>query len=196
MQNNIELTPHFKLREFTESATAKKHGIDNTPPPEVKENLRRLCVHTLEPLREAMGLPVIITSGYRCKALNERMTHHSIRSQHMEGCAADFYVGQPQGSGFRVQDCPSGESAHSRDHSNKLGSPLAQSQISGHRERLIRAFRTIILDEKIDYDQLIIYPSFIHVSYISRERNRRSLTKANGNGHYCALTRTEALMLV
>ena len=196
MQNNIELTPHFKLSEFTESATAKKHGIDNTPPPEVKENLRRLCVHTLEPLREALQLPVIITSGYRTKALNSIIAHAAERSQHMEGRAADFYVAQAPVSGFKFQDCPSGESAHVRDNSNKLGSPLAQSQTSGHREWLIRAFRTIILDEKIDYDQLIIYPSFIHVSYVSRERNRRRLTKANGNGHYCALTRTEALALI
>ena len=192
MQNNIELTPHFKLREFTESATAEKHGIDNTPPPEVKENLRRLCVHTLEPLREAMGLPVIITSGYRCKALNERITHHSIRSQHMEGCAADFYVGQPQGSGFRFQ--VSGTDDKHLEH--ETGESPMKLETSSRRELLIKAFRQIILDEKIDYDQLIIYPSFIHVSYISRERNRRRLTKANGNGHYCALTRTEALALI
>lgn len=189
---DIFLTPHFKLREFTESATAEKHGIDNTPPPEVKENLRRLCVHTLEPLREAMGLPVIITSGYRCKALNEWITHHSIRSQHMEGCAADFYVGQPQGSGFRFQ--VSGTDDKHLEH--ETGESPMKLETSSRRELLIKAFRQIILDEKIDYDQLIIYPSFIHVSYVSRERNRRRLTKANGNGHYCALTRTEALMLV
>lgn len=203
---DIFLTPHFKLREFTESATAEKHGIDNTPPPEVKENLRSLCVHTLEPLREAMGLPVIITSGYRCKALNERITHHSIRSQHMTGQAADLWVqglrfkvqgSEAASSKFKVQGCPSGESAHARDNSNKLGSPLAQSQTSGHREWLIRAFRTIILDEKIDYDQLIIYPSFIHVSYVSRERNRHGILKAQGNGKlgYGRLTLANALRI-
>ena len=82
---NIQLSPHFELREFTESATAREYGIVNEPPPEAVENLKALCVNTLEPLREALGLPIIITSGYRCKALNELITHHSTRSQHRTG---------------------------------------------------------------------------------------------------------------
>ena len=98
---DIQLSPHFKLNEFTKSRTARQHGIDNTPPPEAVENLRALCSHTLEPLREALGLPIIITSGYRNKVLNERITHHSATSQHMSGCAADFYVGQSTVSSFR-----------------------------------------------------------------------------------------------
>lgn len=96
MKDNTVLTPHFKLREFTESATAMKHGIDNRPTPEVVENLRRLCTHTLEPLREKLGLPIIITSGYRTKELNEIIVHASRKSQHMSGQAADFWV-----SGFK-----------------------------------------------------------------------------------------------
>ena len=106
MQNNIQLSPHFELREFTESATARGYGIVNEPPPEAVENLKALCVNTLEPLREALGLPIIITSGYRCKALNELITHHSTRSQHRTGEAADFWVqgSRPElGSRFKVQ---------------------------------------------------------------------------------------------
>ena len=164
---NIQLSPHFELREFTESATAREYGIVNEPPPEAVENLKALCVNTLEPLREALGLPIIITSGYRCKALNELITHHSTRSQHRTGEAADFWV---QGSKFKVQSA----------------SP---------RELLIRAFRTIITDPTVDYDQLIIYPTFIHVSYISRERNRHKLTKGFGNGTYAALSRAQALAI-
>ena len=53
MNTNILLSPHFKLHEFVVSQTARDHGLDNTPPPEAVENLRALCVHTLEPLREA-----------------------------------------------------------------------------------------------------------------------------------------------
>ena len=91
---NIQLSPHFELREFIASRTAKEHGIDNTPPNEAVENLRALCVHTLEPLREALGLPIIITSGYRNKTLNQLLVFHSTKSQHMNGEAADFYVAQ------------------------------------------------------------------------------------------------------
>ena len=168
MKDNTVLTPHFKLREFTESATAMKHGIDNRPTPEVVENLRRLCTHTLEPLREKLGLPIIITSGYRTKELNDIIVHASRRSQHMAGQAADFYVAQ---------------------------GPVQGSRVQGSRELLIQAFRLIIEDESIDFDQLIIYPTFIHVSYVSQERNRHQITKANGNGTYCALSRAQALAL-
>ena len=167
MQDNIFLSPHFCLLEFTENATAKRHGIVNEAPPEAVENLRALCVHTLEPLRNALGLPIIITSGYRCKALNHLLVYHSVKSQHMKGEAADFYVGW-KGS---EEDKPS------------------------RRELLIKAFRQIITDDAIAFDQLIIYPSFIHVSYVSRDKNRRKLTKANGQGTYCAITRADALAL-
>lgn len=195
--NNILLSPHFCLDEFTKSSTAIKHGIQNNPPQEAVENLRRLCACTLEPLREELGLPVVITSGFRTKALNDLLAHSSERSQHMQGQAADFYVGEGPVSGSKIQDCPSGVSAHARDNSSKLGSPLAQSQTSGDlqletgesslkpettRQRLIRAFRLIITSEQIDYDQLILYPSFIHVSYVSRERNRRSILLGMRNG--------------
>lgn len=176
MKDNTVLTPHFKLREFTESATAMKHGIDNRPTPEVVENLRRLCTHTLEPLREKLGLPIIITSGYRTKELNDIIVHASRKSQHMEGRAADFYA--VQSSKFKAQG----------DEGSKLN-------VQGSRELLIQAFRLIIEDESIDFDQLIIYPTFIHVSYVSRERNRHQITKANGNGTYCALSRAQALAL-
>ena len=169
---NIQLSSHFELREFTESATARKHGIVNEPPPEAVENLKALCEHTLEPLREALGLPIIITSGYRCKVLNEQITHHSTRSQHRTGEAADFWV-----KGL----------ADGADGADKPAS---------RRELLIRAFRQIILDEHIVFDQLIIYPTFIHVSYVRNSKNRSKLTRGFGNGKYCALSRAEALALV
>ena len=172
MNSNIYLSPHFELREFTESATARKHGIVNDPPAEAVENLKALCVHTLEPLREALGLPIVINSGYRCKALNHLLVNHSVNSQHMNGQAADFYVGK----------------AKSSSGSN------SSSGLS-HRELLIKAFRTIILDERIGFDQLIIYPTFIHVSYVRNGKNRGQLTKASGNGKYKALSRAEALSL-
>ena len=169
MKDNTVLTPHFKLREFTESATAMKHGIDNRPTPEVVENLQRLCTHTLEPLREKLGLPIIITSGYRTKELNEIIVHASRKSQHMSGQAADFYVAQ---------------------------GPVQGSRVQGSRELLIQAFRLIITEPEIDFDQLIIYPTFIHVSYVSKEKNRHQLTRASSNGAYTALSRADALALV
>ena len=172
---NIQLSPHFRLQEFTESPTARKRGIDNTPTEEVVGNLTRLCEGTLEPLREKLGLPIVITSGYRTKALNSLLAHSSKRSQHMVGMAADFYVaqGRVQGSKFKVQGL-------------------------SHRELLVKAFKTILQDPTIDYDQVILYPSFIHVSYVSKERNRHGILKAQGNGKlgYGRLTLENALLIV
>ena len=168
MSTNQILTPHFTLQEMTESLTAKKHGIANVPPPEAVENLQRLCTHTLEPLREKLGLPIIITSGYRTKELNDIIVHASRKSQHMSGQAADFYVTQ---------------------------GPVQGSRVQGSRELLIQAFRLIITEPEIDFDQLIIYPTFIHVSYVSKEKNRHQLTRASSNGAYTALSRADALSL-
>ena len=69
------------------------------------------------------------------------------------------------------------------------------SKVLGRRELLIMGFRLIILNEDIDYDQLILYPTFIHVSYVSRSKNRRKIIKANGHGSYCTVTREAALCL-
>ena len=157
---NIYLSPHFTLAEMCESQTAEKHGIANIPSSEAVANMRRLCEGCLEPLREALGLPIIITSGYRTKSLNNHILHSARKSQHVSGQAADFYV-----------------------------------EGASRRELLIKAFRQIILDEDIDYDQLILYPTFIHVSYVSRTANRHKLTKANGHGTYCGLSREQALAI-
>ena len=174
--SNILLSPHFELREFVVSQTARDHGLDNTPPAEAVENLRVLCVHTLEPLREALGLPIVITSGYRTRELNRLLVCHSNKSQHMSGEAADFYVAEP------------------KDLNLEPGTlnPAKPTR----RELLIRAFRLIITDDSIVFDQCIIYPSFIHVSYVrSGRKNRSKLTRAFSNGSYAALTRAQALAL-
>ena len=182
MTNDIFLSPHFKLSEFVVSETASRHGIDNTPPEEAVENLRRLCQGTLEPLREALQLPVVITSGFRTKALNDRLAHSSERSQHMQGCAADFYVSSAASPRFKVQ---------------RAFGPVQGSKVQGCREVLIKAFRLIITSHEIDYDQLILYPNFIHVSYVSKERNRHNILKARSNGKlgYGKLSYTNAILL-
>lgn len=87
----MQLTEHFTLSEFVRSETAAHKHIDNTPSPEVVENLRALCRHVLEPARVAFGAPVYITSGYRCPALNKAVGG-KLTSQHQYGEAADLQV--------------------------------------------------------------------------------------------------------
>ena len=87
----MKLTEHFELREFTISDYAVRHGIDNTPNELIIGNLKMLCEYTLEPLREIVKRPIIITSGYRCYDLNKAIGG-SDTSQHVDGKAADIIV--------------------------------------------------------------------------------------------------------
>lgn len=83
------LSTHFTLNEMVRSTIARMHGFDNHPTPAIKENLRKLCVNVLEPLRELAGRPLTITSGYRCDKLNSCVK--GVRnSQHRFGLAADI----------------------------------------------------------------------------------------------------------
>ena len=91
----MELTKNFSLEEMLRSDTAKRCGITNKPKAEeeteVVENLKALCVEVLQPLRDFLGKPVVISSGYRCRELNEKVGGVS-NSQHLTGEAADIRV--------------------------------------------------------------------------------------------------------
>ncbi len=65
----MRLSTHFTLEEMISSGTAIRKGIDNRPSEEQTENLRRLCVNVLEPLRERFGV-IRISSGFRTERLN------------------------------------------------------------------------------------------------------------------------------
>ena len=39
----MQLSPNFSLSELVYSETAEKIGIDNTPPPEIVDNLKRVA---------------------------------------------------------------------------------------------------------------------------------------------------------
>ena len=86
----MQLSPHFKLVEFTRSATAQARHIDNTPDEEQIKNLKFLCDNVLEPLREQFG-PIIIGSGFRCPALNTAVGGVK-NSQHTSGEACDIHL--------------------------------------------------------------------------------------------------------
>lgn len=79
----------FTLAEMTRSPTARAMGIGNEPPPEVVQRLTLLVVNVLDPLRDAVGRPLTITSGYRSPMLNVRAGGAS-SSQHVLGEAADI----------------------------------------------------------------------------------------------------------
>lgn len=86
---------NFKLSEFFVSSTADKNGIKNEPSIDeratVERNINLLVDNVLDPVRDMVNTPIIITSGYRCPQVN-RLVGGVDNSQHMSGCAADFHV--------------------------------------------------------------------------------------------------------
>lgn len=86
---------HFTLSEFFCSSTAAKSSIENEPSPDeratIVRNINLLVDNVLDPVRDMVNAPIIITSGYRCPQVN-RLVGGVNNSQHMSGCAADFHV--------------------------------------------------------------------------------------------------------
>ncbi len=119
------ISKNFSYREFEESEVAEYHNIRNVITTfEVRDSVKALVLAVLQPLRDAVGLPLVVTSGYRCPELN-RAVGGVPSSQHVKGEAADVAVRgmTPRQLAVRVRD---------------LGLP---------------------------FDQMILYPGFVHLSH-------------------------------
>lgn len=88
----MQLTPHFTLAEMTASITAQRQGLDNTPTPEALQRLT-LTAAMLERVRAHLGVPIIVTSGYRSRAVNAAVGGVT-SSDHAIGAAADIVAPQ------------------------------------------------------------------------------------------------------
>lgn len=85
------MTQHFSLEEFLYSKTAVEKNIKNYPNTIELVHLIELGA-SLERVRAFLGnFPLIITSGYRCDALNKAVGG-APNSAHLHGYAADFKV--------------------------------------------------------------------------------------------------------
>ena len=76
--NDIKLSPNFTLAEF---ACRCCGGVKIDPE----------LVRKLQQLRDRIGKPISITSGYRCPVHNQAVGG-AAQSQHMYGTAADIVV--------------------------------------------------------------------------------------------------------
>ena len=108
-------------------------------PPLARENVKALVSEVLDPVREKLGMPIVVNSGYRCEKHNKEVG--GVRnSQHLRGEAADI---------------------HCEDN-----------------ERLKQ-----LIIENGKFDQLITYPTFLHVSYKRTGGNRHQRLKKGGAGY-------------
>lgn len=82
---------NFKMSELIYSETAIKNNVNNMPDINSLDNMLNLIYYCLQPARELLGAPIIITSGYRNPLVN-RLVGGVNSSQHTKGQAADFTV--------------------------------------------------------------------------------------------------------
>ena len=83
---------YFTISELIKSDTAVARKIWNGANREQEDNLMALVDAVLDPLRIFYGLPIHISSGFRCPILN-RAVGGVANSQHLRGEAADIDVG-------------------------------------------------------------------------------------------------------
>lgn len=134
IENN--LSEHFTLEEFTKPTLYDGLMYKNEPTGRQVVNLWALCRNVLEPLRELIGGPIIITSGFRSPASNKLVGGVTF-SQHLEGRAADF-----------------------------------TTMYDEHWQKLVRLIEEGELP--VSFDQCILYRRrrFIHISFVTKEKNR------------------------
>jgi zinc D-Ala-D-Ala carboxypeptidase len=58
-----QLSQSFTLQELVFSQTAARDGIDNTPGAAQVRALRGLCANILQPLRDSVGKPLVVSSA-------------------------------------------------------------------------------------------------------------------------------------
>ena len=90
---------YFTIAELCASDTAKKYNIDNTPDPIIISHLQQL-INFLNPLREAWGSAIKVSSGYRCDKLNS-FVGGSKTSSHLIGYGVDLIPANGKMSDFK-----------------------------------------------------------------------------------------------
>lgn len=82
---------NFSISELIQSDTAIKNRINNMPDINSLDNLLNLIYYCLQPIRNRLERPMVITSGYRNSEVN-KLVGGAYNSQHITGQAADFII--------------------------------------------------------------------------------------------------------
>lgn len=144
------MTKHFSKQElarcFRETGRCSECRLTEPAmklPYGIEDNLEGLAKEVLEPVRERLGKPIVVNSGFRCP-IHNRAVGGATGSQHMKGEAADLRF---QDSSCKIQD-------------------LAMAIVDGGK-----------------WDQLILYPTFVHVSWKRQGGNRRQILRKTQKGY-------------
>lgn len=77
---NEQISKHFKMYEITQSQTAERDKIDNTPSSDVLEAASLLAQNVLEPIREHFGISFSPTSWFRCEQLERAINEKTFKT--------------------------------------------------------------------------------------------------------------------
>ena len=145
---------HFTIQELSASASAERLAIDNTPPRAARRMLTILIEQLLDPIRRRYGAPIIVTSGYRCPALNTAVGGVA-NSHHIVGCAADIVAPLLSPQGGKNQTAPF------------LSSPLGGTE-GGQNLALFHLIVQMQCEGQIHFTQLIAEEGYrwLHISYV------------------------------
>ena len=145
---------YFSIEELVKSASAERLAIDNTPPHAARRMLTILIEQLLDPIRRRYGAPIIVTSGYRCPALNTAVGGVA-NSHHIVGCAADIKAPllSPQGGKTPT--------------SISVSSPLGGTE-GGQNLALFHLIVQMQREGQIHFTQLIAEEGYrwLHISYV------------------------------
>lgn len=92
------------MSELIHSDTAVRNNINNMPDINSLDNMLDLIFYCLQPIRDKIGKPVIISSGFRNSQVN-KLVGGVATSQHCKGQAVDFTIPGETISGiiFKIQ---------------------------------------------------------------------------------------------
>ena len=79
------------MSELIYSETAIENNINNMPDINSLDNMLDLIFYGLQPIRDLIGKPIVITSGFRNPLVN-RLVGGSNTSGHLTGRCADIHV--------------------------------------------------------------------------------------------------------
>lgn len=165
MMLDEKLSLHFTLREFLRSETAARLGIDNMPSRETLHALERTAGN-LERVRQLLGVPIYVSSGYRCEAL-ERVL-----------CERDFIGWCRRHEKAPAEAWPEyfARKAHPTGRATDFEAPEYGPPID-----ICRA----IYASDIDYDQLIYEHTWVHLAWarVGAAPRRQVLTLMPGGGY-------------
>ena len=84
---------NFTMSELLKSDIAEKYNISNIPDKQSLDNMLTLIIECLQPIRNYINKPMIISSGYRSPRLNGHpLINGAQNSQHVTGQAVDFTI--------------------------------------------------------------------------------------------------------